>query len=881
VSSAALAVCVLLAFGNWSRWWGMLTAGTDNGILTFLDRADKISSILSGVVSAAALMIALAQGGRNETAAAQHDSGSGRVQQLVRFFVDRDDESHQLRRALTDRRTRVIVVHGAAGVGKTELVEQVTRKAGIDARWDLATPSYSPNADTILRELLTSGPDPDEMLLTADPSPGGLLEAVLRARKLTRQVIVLDAVERLVGDNGHFTDLALDEALELIATGPRHGVKIVLISSQEPRAASGGQWAATARRIFVQKLPLEHFRTFVSNSAGERTDLLASLDQNTLADVYHRVGGRPRLAQLFDEIVEIDTGTTARSLAAELQKWAGPARDVDYVGDRLRQRMTESFPAYQQHVYRAVAALGTPVEADTVAAVVDEVQEPENQLGTDGVRRELLRLSRHAIHTDRAERTFFLSTDEARRALNWRTEPNPAKAKADRRLLERAAEALRQRRQADRYGDWANPQALLAEVDVWLRAELWDAALRSIEEMDRHAETGSPAMLFRKARQRIAEQIDPIHQPANYSVVGYLYHASGDFRRARDAYDKALALIRDDQPTWKASVLVNVAGLEWSTGSPESAFDHFNHARNLAPDDPVVTAGALAGMARCRRRQGQFTAAASLLGEALQAAGNEPGRMIPIAVRLLRLHIDQDRLQDSEGLIELIGEAADHGGDDSLRATHLDALADLRLAQGRHREAMRAAQSAVRLALPVHDPVTALQARSTISMLRIYRQDFTHAAHEATLARRYSGTGLLIVIALQCVALRHTNDPAEAQRVVQELIAQAEDRTGRYGGDFAAWLFLGLGRCAKALETATGSMDTAIDAFKEAREPTDEHARRHPPEPAPAITRQMLVLLRNLATDDTERRRLQPAVDHLEQALTEQQATRATTTGDS
>lgn len=877
VSAVAFAVCLLLAFGDWSRWWGMLADGTDNGILTFLDRGDQISSILSGIASLTSLALAIVLARRGTTPSTARTGSIGSARQFVKDFVNRKDESDRLRRALTDKRTRIIVVHGASGVGKTELVNQVLAKLGDRCGWHLATPLYTPTVETILSELASS--TSRDTSTPHDESPGGRVEALLRSHRTSRHVIVLDAVERLLNTDGQLTDLSLDEALELIATGSRHGVKVVLISTHMPQAALGGQWADSACPIVVEQLPLEHFRTFVTQNAAAGTDSLAFLDNDAFAEVHRFLGGRPRLAQLFNEIVASDAGATARSLAAELFMWAGANRNADYVGDRLRQRMTESFRSDQRRVYLAIAAFGTPVDAATVAALVDEKRPPDDQLGTDGARRELIRLSPNAIHSDHAQRTFFLSQAEARRALDWRAEPDPRKARADRRLLERAAEALRRRRQTDRHGDWADPQALLAEVDIWLRADLPDGAFRSIEELDRHAETGSPAMLFRGPRQLIAERIPPIDQPANYAVLGYLYHASGDYRRARESYRAALAGIPDDRPLWKAKVLVNVAGLEWSQGSPESAYIDFNTARTLAPHDSVVNAGALTGMARCRRRQGQFTEASRLLTAALRVAGSEPGRMIPIAVRLLRLHIDQDRLHDAESLIEQVRESAEHANDNALLAAHRDALADLRLAQDRLNEAMKAAREAVRLALPIHDPVTALQARSTISMLRLHRKEFPQAALEATLARRYSGTDSLIVIALQVVSYRRANRKPEALKAIQELLTQAEQRTTRYSGDFAAWLLLGLGRCAQALEDPAGSVNTAIAALAESRAPTDEEARRRPPEPAPTVTRQVLFLLRTLAANDHEGRRLQPAYDNLEEALHQQRA-RAARIGD-
>ena len=51
--------------------------------------------------------------------------------------------------------------------------------------------------------------------------------------------------------------------------------------------------------------------------------------------------------------------------------------------------------------------------------------------------------------------------------------------------------------------------------------------------------------------------------------------------------------------------------------------------------------------------------------------------MIPIAIQLLHLHLDQDELQEAGHLIERVREAAEGAGDTLLRAAYFDALADL------------------------------------------------------------------------------------------------------------------------------------------------------------------------------------------------------------
>jgi hypothetical protein len=319
VALGSLALGAVLLFGDVPRWWALLSDDQDNWLLRTIDRSDKFASVLSLLIGIAALRVALGQRHQNGRVTGTTSTAAEHAQQVIGFFVDRRGQRLRLRWALTDPRSRVIVVHGPAGVGKTELVRRVLADMRIDRRWYLATPAFAPTVGTMVHAL--SGDEAaDGAVPPLDNSPLGQLEAILRGRPSKRLVIVIDSVEHLLDDDHALTDLAFDEALNLIATGPRHGVKILLISETEPKEAYGRTWSGSACRIAVDGLPLDYFRKVVEQSAGGSNKLLSSLDDSKLDEVRNDLGGRPRLAQLFDAVLASRL-TSGRRSVGRLRDW--------------------------------------------------------------------------------------------------------------------------------------------------------------------------------------------------------------------------------------------------------------------------------------------------------------------------------------------------------------------------------------------------------------------------------------------------------------------------------------------------------------------------------------------------------------------------------
>ncbi|AVT39640.1 hypothetical protein C6W10_27965 [Plantactinospora sp. BB1] len=848
----------MCAFGDLASVWRQLTGSSEDGpVLRFLERGDQLSSMLSGLLGIAGLAIAITQVRRARSSGSGRTVTGERVRDAVQSFVDRKPERARLRRALRDGRSRVIIVAGETGVGKTKLVRRVLDEMNIEADWRHASPSFQPSIGTVLRAVETAGGWTSAPELR-DQSSLDQLEAAVRHLGTRRAIIVFDSAEWLLNDNRQLMDLSLEEGLEALATGPRHGVKLVLVTEVTPLARADGTWVDPRNVVPVSGLPLDYFKEFTRDSADGHAKGLASLTDQTLANAYVDLGGRPRLAQLFDAIIA-HSDVDASALAAKVRTWADQYNDVGRVGDRLLRELTAAFRSDRLRVYNAVAAFGTPVDAALVARLVNEGRTPEERLTQSDVARKLRALSPHAIYALEDKDHYYLPAREARRVLTWSSEDDSGKRK--RLLLRTAAKLLRQRRTEHPGLDGPDPQASLAEVDAWLHAGIPHSAFRSIRELDGGVLAGNPNTLYRRPREDLAERLDDADHDRidNYNVLGYLYHVDGDFERSQAAYRKVLELA-GDEASIKAKVYLNLAWLSWSQGYVEHARRDFERARDLAPTDRIVVAGALEGVARCQRRQGRFRAAIETMKKAADMARPQRARWGPIAVRMVRLYVDAGQFDAARVWLTRIEEAVDREPDSRSNAAYLDALAAFHLGRGEEKRAVSRARQAVQVALRANDPVTALEARTTICIARLRGAQWNAAAREAGLAERYRGMEQsMIVIALHGIACRRSGQTTEARQAFGELLREATARAERDRQDFTAWELLGLARCALYLDGSDQEIEHAVIAFKKARHPLRESA--------PTLTELVTFLVKTLATDATEQARLRPVLVLLERAL--------------
>ncbi|MDI6103757.1 tetratricopeptide repeat protein [Actinoplanes sp. NEAU-A12] len=730
--------------------------------------------------------------------------------------VNQDVARKSLKEHLTAGRSCVIAVHGRPGVGKSMLVESVTREIGTVPKWIRLFSDHRLDVMALVRAVGPAG----QPALRDHEDVLDRLQAALDEGDGPPVTVVVDGAHHLL-EPGTATlkDLRLEEALRKVASGRPRPVKVVLIGDRAPELGRGNQPADDPVRIFVHRLSATDFRTCLERIAADQSVDLGAVDWGRLHQVLQ---GVPRLGQLFCSALALSRDRiTADGLLRRLVE--------EFSGDRERALATivvQSLHDEQRRVAAALAAYRTPVSLDLVNELLDEelpamVGPRLNEL-----------VDAHLV--GRSDDKYHVLNAQVLAALDARPDGPDS-------LLHQAAEVLSRRNGPTvRAGSAFDLDLRFAEIDLWCRAGRWLTAFERVERLDRVLRPIGAAELLLKPREAVAPHLESAaDRTANHNTIGTIYLARGDLEKARAAFEEALDEVPGSgQPVHhERKIRLNLADLAWRDGDFAGAQGCFQQALDMVRtgedqdvEDRRDRIAALAGLADCARHWGDHQAAIRLGTSAWEAAAAEGTRQgVRIAVRLARWHSecgDPDEAAEfmSRADTALQRYAAD---DAALRAQCLDGRADLALDTGDYAGAARLAAAAVAMALRVHAPNTVLQARTTLAMahLRLAGESVTErvAAAELVAARKAVEEALpyrrdsrsLAVLALRALITFRQNPDGPADLYFADLLAAAVARR-REKRDYAAWEFEGLARAADhALRH--GRLKPAVFAFEKAR----------------------------------------------------------------
>jgi len=741
-------------------------------------------------------------------------------------LVGRDGERRGLLTRLTSGSGGVLTLRGARGVGKTALVKNVLKDLSEEtADWapsrvhahDLH-PAASLDVKT-LADYVAGAPE-DTAHRWHPGSSLVRLEAELRRLGRSRVLVSIDSAENLLDAESELVDPDIDEALDMLAIEREHRVTVLLVTRRNLYSSTDRAWQAQPPNR-LENLPADRFSEYFATLDSHGRTNLDELSDESRHELHEKLQGNPRLAELAHAVISAPNSTMdLHALVVRLRD-----EDGENVPDFLTNLVFAGASEVQKRVLRALAAFDTPVPDTAVAGLLDDVSPM-----TVGIALSALTTSRvvHNVSSGQ-QKQFYVPSDDAHLILKG------MRNAARRRLHYLAADELtvlktkHPRHQADLRMHFAELRALL-------RAGKEPVAYNMIELIDDVLQEWNSAHLLLKEREAVSGRLRDDHlEMANWNAIGSIYSSSCDFRKfapASDAFGKALAIAnRIDDDIAKLRIQGNLAAMYWEHNDTQQALSYFELARDeaLRLHDPIVRMGALEGIADCKRRHGDYAQAVGNAENAFavpeltdypdtpSAENFATSHKVAVGLRLARWFGELGRMEDAARFLELAEEAATDRPDEWLRASVQDGRADLEFCRGNLDLAERTALAAEDEALRLRDPITLLQARTTLCLVHLKKGDPRSAglAIERAQYHRQKNRSL-VVLALHALTDRQRRGGSAASSRFAQLHEEAAARTTHDEHDFYSWYFHGIALCGLTMDTG-GRIDKAVAAFRKAR----------------------------------------------------------------
>ncbi|MCU7730019.1 hypothetical protein ODJ79_40425 [Actinoplanes sp. KI2] len=765
-------------------------------------------------------------------------------------LLGREDQHRRLRTRLATGPFGMVVVRGRPGMGKTKLLDvtlQALQNGDANER-SVHIRKYLASRDRRLdvRTLID--------LIGGEPLPGrpavgrsslARLEAVLDDLGGPPVVVAVDSAESLLDPRSRvLADWDLDEAFAMLSDEPDRRISIVLATQQDPVSPSGFGWPEVDEPIVVGRVGLPQFLTFLRTRDYNGMLELDALPGDQQRKLWQRLQGNPRLGELVCAIV---CGS-----AVDLQTIVdGLPRDVeDAVASHITGLLMETVDDWRRDVLHAVAAFGTAVPSSAIADLL------AGTWSLTQVTRAVKSLQQAQVLRWTSGGDVFLPCTDAGTILSR------LPATEGRRLRVRAANTL--------YGLRASaPRTVedlripLAEVEALIAGGELVAAHSVINEIDKVLRVWNCSHLLLQQRLTVRDELEhPEDRLSNENAIASIYYTSGRLEEADEVYGNALKLAHQHGRATDAVALHNNLGLlnlaASRTGRAEAEFT-YAHQEALAAGDRAGRAGALEGLAYCRRRHGDYEGAVAQARAALDLPGIADDRRLTIILRLVRWYAELADLDAARTWLASATQMATERHEDALIAACLESEADLLLGAhlegGSVDEAVRLAHDAVDLALRLENASVLRRARTTLCVAHLRQGNFQEAARQIRRASHYRRPQQpMAVLALLALATRLT-EPAGASEWFDRLLATTTERLKDDPETFSTRDFEAFARCGRLLERRD-TLDAAMEAIS-----GDNQERVHAK--ARGLTDRLQFLLRTLDASGTPPGQLAPVIARL------------------
>jgi len=779
------------------------------------------------------------------------------------YFQDRHTESEQIGEFLRAADERIVTVVGRGGVGKTAMVCRLLKALeGGQLPDDLgaldvdgivylspsgAHPVNFPNLFDDLCRLL-----PDEAAgrlrqAYREPhhSPTELMRALLDAFPPGRVVVLLDNLEDVIDSSSAdlgLTDPVLDEALRALLAAPPHAVKVIVTTRVAPKALLLDHPERQRPLDLDEGLPSPYAEQVLRARDPDGRLGLLTADDELLGRARERTRGYPRALEALAAILSADRGTTLPEL---LDQTAG------LPGNVVQALVGEAFSRLDglaQQVMQAVAVYPVPVPPVAVDYLLQPYQPAIDATPVLGrlvnmqfVRREAGRYYLHQVDRDYA--------------LSRLAEGDPADRDADPPVFTRQAlrhrgagyfEQTRTPREDWKSLDDLGPQ--LAEFELRYQSGDYDTAAQVLLGIDyEYLLPWGHYRLTAELHERLQGRLDDAWtNAASKNSLGNSYYLLGQFTRAIDLYEQALAIDRETgNREGETAALGGLANSYGDLGQFTRAIGLYEQA--LAIDRETGNrrseAVQLGNLANRYAQLGQSARAIGLYEQALaidRETGDRAGEAADLG-NLANRYGDLGQTGRGIGLYEQALAIARQIGYRYGEALALANMGEVHCDLGSWDQAARYSRESIDIADAIGSAQAQSEARRILALIQLLTGDLAAAWQTISAARDldYPADRAHLALLSGIIWLRQ-NRLAAAASEFQQALTQAGQQLEQASGDFQALDTKALALCGLALTTEPGRAAEACPVFRAARAITS----------AEGIVRRTLALFDALAAAD-------------------------------
>ena len=623
---------------------------------------------------------------------------------------------------------------------------------------------------------------------------------------------------------------------------PAHGIKVILTTRVAPKALLLVQPALQRRLNLDEGLDSPYAEHLLRAMDPDGTLGLKTASDELLATARERTRGYPRALEALVAIMAADRDTSLPELLAETSKLPGQC------GSGAGRGGVQPAGSARSAGHAGPGHLPVPVPPVAIdylllpfLVTIDSAPVLSRLVNMQFVRREAGRYYLHQV-----DRDYALSRVPAGEPADRDADPAPFTRRA---LWHRGAgyfEQTQTPREEWKTLDDLAPQ--LAEFELRYQGEDYDTAAQVLFgiSFDYLSQWGH-YRLTAEMHQRLQGHLeDPLTNAANKFGLGECYRSLGEFTRAIDLQEEALAIARGTgNRAVQAVCLGNLGRCYYELGQIARAIDLFEQALAIAREtgDRDGEASLLGSLGSCYAGLGQTAQAIDLLEQALAIAretGDRPGEALWLG-NLGNRYSELGQIARAIDLYEQ-GLAIDRRiGYRYSEALHLGRLGEAHGDLGMWDQGVDCCRQAMEIA----DAIGSVQAQSAgyrvLAQIRLLAGDLPAARQAISAARAHDYPADRVALSLLSgITQLRQDQPMAAAQEFRDAITQADELLQLTSGDYDALDTKALALSGLALTTDPGKAAEASEMFCAARAITS----------ADGIVRRTLALFNILAAAD-------------------------------